>query len=39
VALRGQYRSGDGCTYNGTAYFDAREMRSLTRRWMYAAVV
>lgn len=22
-ALRGQYRSGDGCTYNGTAYFDA----------------
>ncbi|BBQ83454.1 phage minor tail protein L [Klebsiella sp. WP3-W18-ESBL-02] len=23
-ALRGQYRSGDGCTYNGTAYFDAK---------------
>ena len=22
--LRGQYRSGDGCTYNGTAYFDAK---------------
>jgi len=23
-ALRGQYRSGDGCTYNGTAYFDVK---------------
>jgi lambda family phage minor tail protein L len=23
-ALRGQYRIGDGCTYNGTAYFDAK---------------
>lgn len=23
-ALRGQYRSGDGCTYNGQAYFDAK---------------
>ncbi|VFS55944.1 phage minor tail protein L [Kluyvera cryocrescens] len=23
-ALRGQYRSGDGCTYNGAAYFDAK---------------
>ncbi len=23
-AMRGQYRSGDGCTYNGTAYFDAK---------------
>ncbi|WP_275150677.1 phage minor tail protein L [Citrobacter koseri] len=23
-ALRGQYRSGDGCTYNGTVYFDAK---------------
>lgn len=23
-ALRGQYRSGDGCTYIGTAYFDAK---------------
>lgn len=23
-ALRGQYRSGDGCTYNDTAYFDAK---------------
>lgn len=23
-ALRGQYRSGDGCTYNGTAYFDEK---------------
>lgn len=23
-AIRGQYRSGDGCTYNGTAYFDAK---------------
>lgn len=23
-ALRDQYRSGDGCTYNGTAYFDAK---------------
>ena len=23
-ALRGQYRSGDGCTYNGTDYFDAK---------------
>lgn len=23
-ALRGQYRSGDGCTYNGTAYFDTK---------------
>lgn len=23
-ALRGQYRSGDGCSYNGTAYFDAK---------------
>ena len=23
-ALRGHYRSGDGCTYNGTAYFDAK---------------
>lgn len=23
-ALRGDYRSGDGCTYNGTAYFDAK---------------
>jgi lambda family phage minor tail protein L len=37
-ALRGQYRSGDGCTYNGTAYFDAKGIRSLTRRWMYAVV-
>jgi hypothetical protein len=37
-ALRGQYRSGDGCTYNGTAYFDAKGNRSLTRRWMYAVV-
>ncbi|MDY0972563.1 phage minor tail protein L [Siccibacter turicensis] len=23
-ALRGQYRSGDGCTYNGRAYFDGK---------------
>ncbi|EJT4817546.1 phage minor tail protein L [Citrobacter freundii] len=23
-ALRGQYRSGDGCSYNGIAYFDAK---------------
>ncbi|AHG23419.1 minor tail protein l [Edwardsiella phage eiAU-183] len=23
-AMRGQYRSGDGCTYNGNAYFDAK---------------
>lgn len=23
-ALRGQYRTGDGCTYNGTAYFDVK---------------
>lgn len=23
-ALRGQYRSGDGCSYNGKAYFDAK---------------
>lgn len=23
-ALRGQYRSGDGCTYNGTSYFDVK---------------
>lgn len=23
-ALRGQYRTGDGCTYNGSAYFDVK---------------
>jgi lambda family phage minor tail protein L len=23
-SMRGQYRSGDGCTYNGTTYFDAK---------------
>ena len=23
-AIRGQYRTGDGCTYNGTAYFDVK---------------
>lgn len=23
-ALRGQYRTGDGCSYNGTAYFDVK---------------
>lgn len=23
-ALRNQYRTGDGCTYNGTAYFDVK---------------
>lgn len=26
-ALRGQYRTGDGCTYNGNAYFDVKGNR------------
>ncbi|MGU0055972.1 hypothetical protein ACVXG7_09275 [Enterobacter hormaechei] len=27
-ALRGQYRSGDGCTYNGTAISTRKGMQS-----------